>query len=120
MMNEVEMKVMPTYRDEECSIIFSFHFKNGRQKIGEAVICTCSEAFLTARSDMKEFTFISKAGKHSSLQNTIAYFTEFQIVEEYKRASLRKIIEFLNIIGIKKFLYQHQIPLFYTEVETPV
>jgi hypothetical protein len=120
MMNEVEMKVMPSYREEECSIIFSFHFKDGRQKIGEAVICTCSEAFLSARSDLKEFSFTPKAGKNSSIQNTIAYFTEFQIIEEYKRASLKKIMEFLNIIGIKKFLYQRHTSLFHTEIETPV
>lgn len=119
-MNEVEMKVLPSFKEEECSIIFSFHFKNGHQKIGEAVICTCSEAFLTARHGMKEFNFSAMSGKSQDLQSTIAYFKEFQIVEEYKRASFRKILEFLKIIGIKKFMYQQQMQIFHMETEAPV
>lgn len=90
-MIDVEMKIRPSFYDEECAIVFSFYFDVGAGKVGEAVIYTCEEKkpVLTSFND-------------SLCKEKIAFVKEISIVEEYKDASMKKMKDFLNILGIKK------------------
>lgn len=84
MSREIEMRVLPTFMEEECAIVFSFHFIKDQIKIGEVIILTCMEKF-----------------KKKPL--TIAYCQEFSILEKYKNTSMRMLMNFLKIIGINRF-----------------
>jgi hypothetical protein len=84
MEHDIEMEVLPTFIENECKIVFSFRFIKDRIHIGEVIIHTCLE----------------KLKKKKPL--TIAYCSEMRILEEYRTISLKKLIDFLNIIGIKK------------------
>jgi hypothetical protein len=84
MEHEIEMRVLPTFFDNECKIAFCFRFIKDKIHIGEVIIHTCVE----------------KLKKKKPL--TIAYCNEIRILEEYKTISLRKLTDFLNIIGIQR------------------
>ncbi|SFC22818.1 hypothetical protein SAMN05443252_102291 [Bacillus sp. OV322] len=90
---DINMKVQPSFFDEECAIVFSFYFDQEAKKIGEAVIYTCEEEDCLKKdcqADSKE------------LKEKVAYVEQFSIVKEYQSASMEKITQFLNILGIKK------------------
>jgi hypothetical protein len=84
MEHEIEMKVLPTFFENECKIAFCFRFIKDKIHIGEVIIYTCME----------------KLKKKRPL--TVAYCSEMRILEEYKTISLKKLIDFLNIIGIQR------------------
>ncbi|MFJ8070442.1 hypothetical protein ACIQZD_16025 [Peribacillus sp. NPDC096447] len=92
-MIDINMKVQPSFYDDECAIVFSFYFDEATRKIGEAVVYTCKE------SDDKES---SQDHIDTDVQEKIAYLKEFSIVDEYQATSMKKIQHFLNVIGIKK------------------
>jgi hypothetical protein len=84
MEHEIEMKVSPTFIENECIIVFCFRFIKDKIHIGEVIIHTSME----------------RLKKRKPL--TIAYCSEMRILEEYKTISLEKLYDFLNIIGIKR------------------
>ncbi|WP_442596364.1 hypothetical protein [Neobacillus sp. D3-1R] len=88
MKKEFEMKVLPSFQEDE--IIFSFRFMKEKNNIGEAVIHTYA-------SDIFQ--------KQESL-HTIAFCKEFFILEEYRNVSLKKIMDFLKMIGIRRFNFE--------------
>ncbi|MGG3495767.1 hypothetical protein ABES08_08215 [Peribacillus simplex] len=92
-MIDINMKVQPSFYDEECAIVFSFYFDEATRKIGEAVVYTCK------KSNEKEY---SHDHIDTDVQEKIAYIKEFAIVDEYQATSMKKIQHFLNVIGIKK------------------
>ena len=92
-MIDINMKVQPSFYDDECAIVFSFYFDKATRKIGEAVVYTCK------KSDDKES---SQEHIDTDVQEKIAYLKEFSIVDEYQATSMKKIQHFLNVIGIKK------------------
>ncbi|MEK3798634.1 hypothetical protein MHI18_10245 [Peribacillus sp. FSL H8-0477] len=97
-MLDINMKVNPSFFDDECAIVFSFSFIRESKKIGEAIIYTCEE------SGEEEIYAI-----HDEQKEKIAYLREFSIVEEYHEPSMRKIQHFLNILGIKKCVNQYNL-----------
>ncbi|MBT2687180.1 hypothetical protein J7I93_03175 [Bacillus sp. ISL-47] len=105
MNKDLEMRILPSFCDKECSIIFSFYFNTEKQKIGEAVICTWSEGYHQEDLD-------SGAEKNFSLGKKIALIKEFEVIEEYKKRSFQKMIEFLKVIGIQNYVYKKQVQEF--------
>ena len=105
-MIDINMKVQPSFYDDECAIVFSFYFDEAARKIGEAVVYTCD------KTNCKEVT-LNYVDTHEEQdgrgQEKIAYIKEFSIVDEYQATSLEKIQHFLNVIGIKDCVkYSHQ------------
>ena len=92
-MIDINMKVQPSFYDDECAIVFSFYFDRATRKIGEAVVYTCE------KSNEKEG---NQDHIDTNVQEKIAYIKEFSIVDEYQATSMKKIKHFLNVIGIKK------------------
>lgn len=43
-MLDINMKVNPSFFNDECAIVFSFSFVRESKKIGEAIIYTCEES----------------------------------------------------------------------------
>jgi hypothetical protein len=80
MAEDIEMKVLPSYIDGECTIVFSFRFLKGSIKIGEVIIQTCKP-------------------------NSNAYCCKFSIAEEYKQSSMMKLMSFLKIIGVQELAF---------------
>ncbi|WP_394141235.1 hypothetical protein [Cytobacillus oceanisediminis] len=109
MEKELEMRILPSFCEEKCAIIFSVHFKLEKQKIGEAIIYTCSEGYQPEDlNSAKENIF--------NLKRKIAYIKEFEVIEEYKTKSLKNVLEFLKVIGIQNYMFkkeniQHQLEL---------
>ncbi|MDM5210201.1 hypothetical protein QUF94_01785 [Peribacillus sp. NJ4] len=97
-MIDINMKVQPSFYDDECAIVFSFSFDKATRNIGEAVVYTCK------KSDGKEY---SQDHIDTDVQEKIAYIKEFSIVDEYQATSMKKIQHFLNVIGIKKCVRQN-------------
>jgi hypothetical protein len=83
MEHEIEMKVLPTFIENECKIVFCFRFIKGKIHIGDVIIDTYMEKFK----------------KKKPL--TIAYCSKVQILEEYKTITMKKLYDFLKIIGIQ-------------------
>ncbi|GLB60213.1 hypothetical protein [Cytobacillus sp. NCCP-133] len=109
MEKELEMRILPSFCEEKCAIIFSVHFKLEKQKIGEAIIYTCSEGY------QPEDLSPSKNSKFN-LKQKIAYIREFEVIEEYKAKSLKHVLEFLKVIGIQNYMFkkentEHQLEL---------
>ena len=98
-MLEINMKVNPSFFDDECAIVFSFSFVRESKKIGEAIIYTCEES-----GEQEQIYKINDEQKEK-----IAYLREFSIMEEYHELSMKKIQHFLNIIGIKKCVNQYNL-----------
>ncbi|WP_285767886.1 hypothetical protein [Peribacillus sp. SI8-4] len=92
-MIDINMKVQPSFYDDECAIVFSFYFDEATRKIGEAVVYTCEES--------KEEE-CNQDHIDTDVQGKIAYIKEFSIVDEYQATSMKKIQHFLSVIGIKK------------------
>ncbi|MFF2287577.1 hypothetical protein [Peribacillus butanolivorans] len=92
-MIDINMKVQPSFYDEECAIVFSFYFDKATKKIGEAVVYTCK------KSNEKGY---NQDNIDTDIQENIAYIKEFSIVDEYQATSMKKIQHFLDVIGIKK------------------
>ncbi|RFU60753.1 hypothetical protein [Peribacillus glennii] len=90
-MAEVNMKIRPSFQEEECAIVFSFSFNSASGQVGVAVVYTCEE------KKPMELTF-----GDSLCREKIAFVKEFEITEEYRDASMKKMTHFLNILGIKK------------------
>lgn len=88
--SEMEMEVSPSFIENECKIVFSFRFILDKQKVGDVTIFTCMEKL--------------KKKKRESF-HTIAYCSEFSILEEYRHIMMAKLMNFLNIIGIQRFLF---------------
>lgn len=89
MVRDIEMKVFPSFIEDDCKIIFSFRFVKDKISIGEAVI----------------HTYVGELFKKQDSLNTIAYCQEFSILEEYRNTSFKNIMDFLKIIGIKRFYF---------------
>jgi hypothetical protein len=109
MEKELEMRILPSFCEEKCAIIFSVHFKLEKQKIGEAIIYTCSEGY------QPEDLIHTKQGKFD-FKRKIAYIKEFEVIEEYKTRSLKNVLDFLKVIGIQNYMFkkenvQHQLEL---------
>ncbi len=102
-MNALEMKVMPSFQEGSCSILFSFYFQEEEKKIGEAVICTCSEAFFTDGNQTEMEMSLAFMSENIHCEKKIAYLKEFQVMDEYKQDSMGRIQDFLRIIGISEF-----------------
>ncbi|MBR8644356.1 hypothetical protein KEH51_06005 [[Brevibacterium] frigoritolerans] len=43
-MIDINMKVQPSFYDDECAIVFSFYFDKATRNIGEAVVYTCQKS----------------------------------------------------------------------------
>ncbi|AOH57148.1 hypothetical protein ACQKGI_16120 [Peribacillus muralis] len=97
-MLDINMKVQPSFYDDECAIVFSFYFDKATRKIGEAVVYTCK------KSNGKES---NQDHIDTDVQEKIAYIKEFSIVDEYQATSMKKIQHFLDVIGIKKCVRQN-------------
>ncbi|WP_199880693.1 hypothetical protein [Bacillus massiliglaciei] len=95
MMENVSMKVIPSFYDEECAIVFSFSFSEEANKIGEAVIYTCNDTKYTGPDQSALYSAPSSCEK-------IAYIKKFSIMDEYKALTMKKIQHFMNIIGIQR------------------
>lgn len=91
-MSEIEMKVIPSYIDDELAIVFHFEFKTSQMKVGEAKVCTykLTDSHLKTRS----------AGPKGFRKNKYAVLKELEIIEEYRYIALNKISNFLKVIGI--------------------
>ena len=104
-MIDINMKVQPSFYDDECAIVFSFYFVEATRKIGEAVVYTCD------KSNCKIVNHFIDTSKKQDGQGheKIAYIKEFSIVDEYQATSMEKIQHFLNVIGIKDCVgHSHQ------------
>ncbi|PLR85073.1 hypothetical protein CVD25_00335 [Bacillus canaveralius] len=93
-MKDIEMNVFPTFKEDECAIIFSFHFKQEHHKIGEAVIYTTTEGFSTRYEVDKN--------QSEQVKETVARLDRLSVTEEYKTVSMEKIYQFLELIGVQK------------------
>jgi hypothetical protein len=91
MVQELEMKVYPSFSDDSCTITFSFTFQMGKTCIGKANISTSIQNL--------------RFGKMPEPFRSIAYCNEFEIAEEFRESSIGKILEFLKIIGIERYVY---------------
>lgn len=91
-MCEIEMKVIPSFIDEELAIVFHFEFKKSQMKIGEATVCTYKH------TDSQ--TNPQTLGARGFRKNKYAMLKEFEVIEEYKFTAFKKINHFLRVIGI--------------------
>ncbi|WP_113928335.1 hypothetical protein [Bacillus sp. P14.5] len=91
-MSEIEMKVIPSYIDDELAIVFHFEFKTSQMKVGEAKVYT----YKLTDSPLKN----TSDGPKSFRRNKYAVLKEIDIFEEYRYLALNKISHFLKIIGI--------------------
>ncbi|TYR75225.1 hypothetical protein FZC79_10690 [Rossellomorea vietnamensis] len=91
-MSEINMKVIPSYVDDELAILFHFEFKFSQMKVGEATVCTYK---LTDSQNDSQAT-----GPKGFRKNKYAILTELDVMEEYKLTALKKISHFLKVIGI--------------------
>jgi ABC-type Mn2+/Zn2+ transport system ATPase subunit len=87
MERQIEMKVFPTYLEDECTIIFSFRFIKDKVNIGEVIIHTCMGEIMKKKKKLQ----------------TIAYCRKFSIMEEYLPITVAKLMEFLHMIGVQRF-----------------
>lgn len=102
-MNEISMKIHPSYFDDECAIVFSLYFNQATREIGEAVIYTCEDPSIS-----KVRNHLGPMCEEDDQKEKIAYLKEFSIVEEYRDLSMKKITHFLNVLGIKKCITINQ------------
>ncbi|RIW36069.1 hypothetical protein D3H55_06315 [Bacillus salacetis] len=89
-MSEIEMKVIPSYIDDELAIVFHFEFKTSQMKVGEATVYTYK------LTDSHSQT----AGPKGFRKNKYAVLKELEILEEYRYIALNKVSHFLKVIGI--------------------
>ena len=105
-MIDINMKVQPSFYDDECAIVFSFYFDRAAKKVGEAVVYTCK------KSNEKKYNqddIDTDEPLDPTSQEKIAYIKEFSIVDEYQASSMKKIQHFLDVIGIQNCIEQdHQ------------
>lgn len=105
-MIDINMKVQPSFYDDECAIVFSFYFDRAAKKVGEAVVYTCK------KSNEKKYNqdnIDTDELLDPTSQEKIAYIKEFSIVDEYQASSMKKIQHFLDVIGIENCIGQdHQ------------
>ncbi|WP_409303119.1 hypothetical protein [Peribacillus sp. SCS-155] len=97
-MIDINMRVRPSFYDEECAIVFSFYFHDKLKKLGEAIIYTCEAP--VGR--------LVKNESVSRISEKVAYIKEFTIVKEYEALSLEKIKQFLKMCGIKTCFLQQE------------
>ncbi|WP_456273114.1 hypothetical protein [Bacillus sp. AK031] len=90
-MSEIEMKVIPSYIDDELAIVFHFEFETSKMKVGEATVCTYT---------LTNSQSIHSAGPHNFRKNKYAVLKELDVIEEYKYTVLKMISHFLKVIGI--------------------
>jgi hypothetical protein len=90
-MSEIDMKVIPSYIDDELAILFHFEFKTSQMKVGEATVCTYT---------LTDSQGIQTAGPKNYRKNKYAVLKDLDIIEDYKLAALKKISHFLKVIGI--------------------
>ncbi|WP_421381971.1 hypothetical protein ACOJQI_21530 [Bacillus salacetis] len=91
-MREVEMKVIPSFIDDELAIVFHFDFKESQMKIGEATVYTYKHTDSQANPQT--------SGPKGFRKNKYAILKEFEVIEDYKSTAFKKINHFLNVIGI--------------------
>jgi hypothetical protein len=91
-MCEVEMKVIPSFIDDELAIVFHFEFKSSQMKIGEATV------YIYKHTDSQ--TNPQSSGPKGFRKNKYAALKDFEVIEEYKFTALKKINHFLRVIGI--------------------
>ena len=104
-MIDINMKVQPSFYDDECAIVFSFYFDRAAKKVGEAVVYTCKKTH-----EHRHTLDNIDTGEHNdpkSGQDKVAYLKEFSIVDEYQASSMKKIQHFLDVIGIENSIGQH-------------
>jgi hypothetical protein len=92
-MVEIEMKVNPSYVDDELAIGFEFEFKCSKKKIGEAFVVTYAYDQQIANSKGISYP-------KSLHRNKQAVVKQFDAIEEYKDGCVKKLMHFLNVIGI--------------------
>lgn len=96
-MVDINMKIHPSFYDDECAIVFSFSFIRDTQKIGSATIYTCEE---TGSSPGRPAEWLYE--EENDPREKIAYVRECSIHDEYYEQSMEKISGFLKVIGINK------------------
>lgn len=101
MENELEMRILPSFCEENSDIIFFVDFNLKAQKIGEAIIYTCSEGY--QRGDLSH----SKENL-LNIKKKIAYIKEFDVIEEYQTTSLKNVVDFLRVIGIQNYVFKKE------------
>ncbi|WP_433744905.1 hypothetical protein [Falsibacillus pallidus] len=104
-MNEMEMKIEPSFLEEDNAIVFSFNFMVFADKIGEAVVYTYSE-----HNHPHPLTYNSRECYDlmpvlNNQKGKMAVIHDVTILEENKEQGLKKILYFLKIIGISKVYF---------------
>jgi hypothetical protein len=92
------MKVNPSYLDDELVIAFTFQFQLSQNKIGEAVVFTYPE--LSSSNEEKELYYNDRTMLKN---NKFAILKEFNVIKEYEKDSMAKLLYFLKVIGIKPY-----------------
>jgi hypothetical protein len=87
-MKMVDMKVVPSYLDEDMIIAFHFEFHFFKQKIGSATVYTYSE---------NDTPYDSNAVK----ENKKAVIKDFSVIDDFSPPSMTKLVQFLKKIGIR-------------------
>ncbi|MGM0843573.1 MAG: hypothetical protein ACQEUT_01250 [Bacillota bacterium] len=90
-MCEVEMKVIPSFIDDELAIVFHFEFKESQMKIGAATVYTYKHT--DSQNNPQPL------GAKGFRKNKYAVLREFEVLDEYKFAALKKMNHFLKVIG---------------------
>jgi hypothetical protein len=101
-MVEIEMKVNPSYVDDELGIGFEFEFKCSQKKIGEAFVITY--AYDQQITHSKGLSYPKSL--HSNKQAVIKHF---DVITEYKDGCVKKLMHFLNVIGISSIHELHAV-----------
>ncbi len=97
-MQKIEMKVNPSFVDEQLSIAFFFEFLLLGKKIGEALVYTYAEHDSNI-CDLEE-------GRVALRKNKYARVHEFQVFDEYHEETSSQLSRFLQVIGIEQVEYQ--------------
>ncbi|RLQ96818.1 hypothetical protein [Falsibacillus albus] len=104
-MNELEMKIEPSFVEEDLAIVFSFDFMRFSKKMGEAVVYTFSETQDPSWESFSSTEYIELMPALKNQNGKIAVIHDITILEEYKKQSMNKMFHFLKIIGISKVYF---------------
>ena len=90
-MIDINMKVQPSFYDEEVPLCF-FYFNKATKK-------SVKLRYTHAKINEKGY---NQDNIDTDIQEKIAYIKEFSIVDEYQATSMKENSTFLDVIGIKK------------------
>jgi hypothetical protein len=88
-MKMVDMKVVPSYLDEDMVIAFHFEFHFFKQKIGSATVYTYAENNNPYDSS------------NTARKNKKAVIKDFSVIDDFSPLSMTKLVQFLKKIGIR-------------------